>query len=228
MKLLLTSGGVTNDSIAKALEELVGKQPKDIKVAFIPTAANPDRSEKDWLIRDLYRLVERGYYVDIVELAALTPENLKAALEPADVIFLGGGNTFYLSYWIHKSGLNEMLPELLENRVYAGISAGSMVAGASLALSSQALNNPEAFKNENYKEIGPVGESSGKTLKFADLIFRPHLNSRFFTTVNIGLLEEKTKNLNAKVYALDDNSALKITDGNIDVVSEGEWKLFNG
>ena len=226
MKLLLTSGGVTNDSIAQALEDLVGKQPKDIKIAFIPTAANLDRSSKEWLIRDEYRLIERGYEVDIIELTAVKTPALKQALEAADVIFLGGGNTFYLSYWLEKSGLADMLPELLETRVYAGISAGSIVAGSSLVLSSHALNNPQAFQDQDYDELGPEGESSGFTLKFVDLIFRPHLNSRFFTSARIDLLEEKVKGLSSDVYALDDDSALKIVDGNIEVVSEGEWHHF--
>jgi dipeptidase E len=227
MKLLLTSNGLSNDSIAAALEDLTGKKPEDVKIAFIPTAANPDRSDKEWLIKDLYRIHERGYYVDILDLPAISNEKLKSALEDADVIFVGGGNTFYLSYWMQKSGLFDLLPDLLKTKVYAGISAGSMVAGRSLVLSSQALNNPEAFVDEDYEEIGPVGESSGNTLALADLVFRPHLNSRYFTLARIDLLEEKAKGIQWPVYALDDDSALKIVDGKIEVVSEGEWKSIN-
>ncbi len=228
MKLLLTSGGITNDSIAKAFEDLVGKKPNDIKIAFVPTAAHASRGEdKEWLINDLYRLHARGYYVDIIELTALSQKQLRAAFEAADVIFVGGGNTFYLSYWLQKSGVAEMLPELLKTKIYAGISAGSMVAGSSLVLSSQAVSNPDAFRDEDYDELGPAGESSGFTLHFADLIFRPHLNSKHFSMARIDVLEEKTKSLNAKVYALDDDSALSIVDGKVEVISEGAWAVFN-
>lgn len=223
MKLLLTSNGLSNDSIAKALEELTGKKPNEVKVAFIPTAANLDRSDKEWLIKDLYRIHKRGYYVDIIDLPAFTQENLKSALEAVDVILIGGGNTFYLSYWMQKSGLSDMLPELLKSKVYVGISAGSMVAGRSLQLSSQAIENPIAFENEDYDEIGPKGESSARTLNLVDIIFRPHLNSRFFTFARKDILEEKAKGLAWQVYALDDTSALKIVDDTIDVISEGEW-----
>lgn len=228
MRILLTSNGLSNDSIAKALEDLTGKKPEDVKIAFIPTAANPDRSDKQWLINDLYRIRERGYYVDVIDLPAFTPEKLKLALEEIDVIFVGGGNSFYLSYWIQKSGLSDLLPELLKSKVYAGISAGSMVAGQSLVLASQALKNPSAFEDKDYDTLGPTGESSGTTLQLANLVFRPHLNDRLFSLVRIDILEEKIKGVEWPVYALDDNSALKIIDGEIEVVSEGDWKLLNG
>lgn len=226
MKLLLTSNGLFNESIADALQDLVGKQPQDTRVAFIPTAANPDRQSKDWLIRDQYRILERGYEVDIIELTAIKPESLRMALENVDVIFIGGGNTFYLSYWMQKSGLFDLLPELLKTKVYAGISAGSMIMGQSLVLTSQAINNIEAFFDEDYDELGPKGESSGKTLKLVDFIFRPHLNSRHFSLARMDILEEKVKQVDFPVYALDDNSALKVIDGKVEVVSEGEWRLL--
>lgn len=225
MKLLLTSNGLSNDSIAGAFEELIGNKPADARVAFIPTAAHAERSDKEWLINDLYRIRQRGYHVDIIELTALTPQQVEAALAEADAIFVGGGNTFYLSYWMQKSRLFTLLPKLLETKVYAGISAGSMIAGQSLALSSQALKNQQAFEDEMYGEIGPAGQSAGETLKFVDFIFRPHLNSRFFSMKDTGELQKHATALGTQIYALDDNSALKITDGKLSVVTEGEWTL---
>ncbi len=227
MKLLLTSNGLFNDSIANAFHDLVGKKPQNTKVAFIPSAANPDRSSKEWLILDQYRILERGYNVDIIELTAITPERLKTALENVDVIFIGGGNTFYLSFWMQKSGLFALLPELLKTKVYAGISAGSMIIGQSLVLTSQALKNTQAFVDEDYDELGPEGESSGKTLKLVDFIFRPHLNSRYFNLARMDILEQKVKQVDFPVYALDDNSGLKIVDGDIKIISEGVWKFFD-
>ncbi|MEO6761164.1 MAG: Type 1 glutamine amidotransferase-like domain-containing protein [Candidatus Saccharimonadales bacterium] len=226
MRLLLTSNGLSNDSIAHALEELTGKKPTDTKIAFIPTAANPDRENKDWLIEDLYNIHSRGYYVDIIDLPAITQTKLKQALDNVDVIFVGGGNTFYLSYWIQKSGLSGMLPELLKSKVYAGISAGSMVAGRSLKLSSQIDESPITFADNNYDLIGPTGESSAKTLNLTDIVFTPHLNSEYFKLVRKDILIEKAKGLKWPVYALDDNSALKIVDDKIEVISEGDWTFI--
>jgi dipeptidase E len=226
MKLLLTSNGLSNYSIAMAFRELVGKDPQKTKIAFIPTAANPDRSNKEWLINDLYRIKQQGYYIDIIDLPALSETELENALDEVDVIFVGGGNTFYLSYWMQKSGLMDMLPRLLNTKVYAGISAGSIIAGTSLALSSPALKNPEAFKDGDYDLVGPKGASSSKTLNLVNFVFRPHLNSRYFNLVRKELLEQKAKEINYSVYALDDDSALKIIGDSIEVISEGEWTLI--
>ena len=138
-----------------------------------------------------------------------------------------GGNTFYLSYWLQKSGLFKILPELLKTKVYAGISAGSMIMGDSLVLSSQTQNNPQSFEDEDYDLAVSTGEASGKTLCMVPLIFRPHLNSRWAPNARNEIIAKKVAKLTDKVYALDDNSALKIIDETIEVVSEGEWKLFN-
>lgn len=227
MKLLLTSSGLTNPGICKALEELIGKPAKDSKIGFIPTAANSERGDKEWLINDLYRIRQQGYLVDIIELTALSPDAVARALEDKDVIFIGGGNTFYLSYWLQKSGLFNLLPELLKTKVYVGISAGSMIAGESLVLSSQAQNNIHAYEDEDYDQAVSTGEASGKTLGLASLIFRPHFNSRWFPNARNETIAKKAAELTDKVYALDDSSALKIVDGKIEVVSEGNWKEYN-
>jgi dipeptidase E len=227
MKLLLTSNGLSNDSIAKAFQDLVGKKPEDTKVAFIPTASNVERGSKEWLIDDLYRLKSRGYIVDIVELTALEPENIKKILEDSDAIFVGGGNTFYLSYWMQKTGLLNLIPELVEQgRVYAGISAGSIIAGAQIVPSS-ALDSIKDFRDDDYYEKAIKGEASAKALRLANLVFCSHLNSDLFPRVRKEILEQIVDKLPAPLYALDDSSALKIIDGKIEVVSEGEWLILN-
>ncbi len=53
MKILLTSGGITNESIKTALFDLVGKNPEDTSLTFIPTASNMEQGDKSWLINDL-------------------------------------------------------------------------------------------------------------------------------------------------------------------------------
>jgi len=227
MRLLLTSNGLSNQSIARAFLDVAGKDAKDIKVGFIPTAAMVEPGDKGWLINDLANIQKLGCYVDIIDIGQLSKDEWLPRLKTCDVIFVGGGNTFYLSYCMQKCGLFNMLPELLETRMYAGISAGSMVAAQSLALASQALKNEEAFSDEDYDLLGPKGRSSGKTLQFVDFIFRPHLNSRYFTMAKKEILIEKTKHLDKPVYALDDSSALKIIGNQIEVISEGEWILLN-
>lgn len=227
MKLLLTSNGLSNDSIASAFSELIGKKPSDSKIAFIPTAAICDRGDKYWLIDDLYRIKEYGYHVDIIEISALSPDAIENSLIRSDAIFVGGGNPFYLSYWMQKKGLFDLLPTLLMTKVYAGISAGSMIAGNSFQLSSKALERG-ILEESDYNDIGPIGESSAKTLNFVNFIFKPHLNSMHHADKRSEKYVRKNAAKTGKlVYTLDDQSALKIIDNKIEVVSEGEWLLLN-
>lgn len=226
MKLLLTSAGITNESIKEALRDLVGKPYKDIKIAFIPTAAFAETGHNDWLIDDMYRVKQTGACVSVIDIAQLSKVELLSRLEDVDVIFVGGGNTFYLSYRMQKSGLMQALPELLKTRVYAGISAGSMVVGDSLRVTSQAVAKGKLI-DEEYDELGPEGKSSAKTAKLVKFVVRPHLNSRFFPKVSGVYVQEVAKELNVPIYAIDDQSAIKVRDGKIEVVSEGEWLRYN-
>ncbi|MCC2630714.1 MAG: peptidase dipeptidase dipeptidase [Candidatus Paceibacter sp.] len=218
MKLLLTSAGVKNKSIARALIELVGKPAHETSIAFIPTAANVEEGSKDWLITDLNNLIQEGYKsVDIVDISALPKEMWEPRLKAADILFFGGGNSFHLMHWLKKSGLADMLPELLTTRVYAGISAGSMVASKDLSLSqSQRLY---------YEDLDRTEDMSG--LGFVDFYLRPHLNSPYFTKIRKEYLEELAQEISEVIYALDDNSALKVVAGKVEIVSEGECLVFN-
>lgn len=223
MKLLLTSAGLSNQSIINSLQKLVGKPFEELNAVFIPTAANVEEGDKDWLINDLEAAKSLNFNsLDIVDIAALQPEWAQKRIEKADVIFVGGGNSFYLSYWLEKSGLFDLLPELLKTRLYVGISAGSMAITANLRVSSTGQ-----LIDEEYDELGPEGQSLAKTAKLVDFVIRPHLNSQWFSKIRIDFLSEVAKQINETMYVLDDDSAVEVDEGNIQVISEGEWKKFN-
>lgn len=231
MKLLLTSNGLSNTSIAKALEELVGKPRKEIKIAFIPNAGFPvddfKNESREWLVNDMYRIKEFCGFIDIVSLADLSKDQVQERLEYADVIFVGGGNAFYLSYCLEKAELFDKLPNLLKTRVYAGISAGSMIATQSLRTASGAINKRDKFYDEEYDEMGPEGKSAGRSLKLVDFVVRPHLNSKSFPKIRGDYLKEIAKDVDVPLYAIDDDTAIKVVDGKIEVISEGDWKLYD-
>ena len=217
MKFLLTSAGIVNKSIEKAFFELVEKKAQDITLAFIPTAANVEEGDKSWLITDLYNLKNRNFKcIDVVDISALEQKIWKPRLELADVLVFSGGNTFHLMYWLKKSSLAHMLLDLLKTRVYVGISAGSMVTTKNLVLSqSKQLyyeNLPKNYSNEG--------------LGFFNFHFRPHLNSPDFPNVRHEFLKKIAKELKDPIYALDDQSALKIQDEKIEVISEGEYIII--
>ena len=224
MKLLLTSNGLSNKLIADAFVKLVGKNPKDIKVAFIPTAALTEPDSKNWLIDDMYRIKELGCDVDIVDLAQLTKKEWQERIKPCDVIFVGGGSTFYLSYWMQKSGFFEALPELLKTKVYAGISAGSIIVGQTMRVTTEALEGIGILTDDEYENLGPKGRSSSKTFGFVDFNLRPHLNSKQNHKVrNERFITKIAKAMDKPLYAFDDASAIQVVNGEVEAISEGRW-----
>lgn len=216
MKLLLTSAGLKNKSIFDALIEMVGKPANKISVAFVPTAANYERGDKSWLIDDLVNLKERNFKsIDIVDISGLQKEDWIEAFSTADVLFFGGGNTFHLMYWVEKSGLKKILPSLLKTKVYVGISAGSCIAGPTI------YNSVQNLFDEKYKLKIENG------LRLVNFQIIPHLNSPYFSKIREGYLREASVDLNEPIYAIDDDSAIKVVGDNVSIVSEGKHIEIN-
>ncbi|MEI6352516.1 MAG: Type 1 glutamine amidotransferase-like domain-containing protein [Candidatus Nomurabacteria bacterium] len=218
MKLLLTSSGITNQSIAKALFELAGKNPEDTSLVFIPTASNIETGDKSWLINDLNNLYKLNLKsISITDISAV-PENIwRPQIEEADVIFFEGGNTYYLMEWVNKSGLADLLPELLKIKVYVGVSAGSMITNPNLNIEISKL-----IYNEDLEK-----DSDIPALNYTDFYFLPHLNNSYFSLAREENIKNIADTIQKKVYALDDNSALKIIDGEVEIISEGEYLEYN-
>lgn len=212
MKLLLTSAGFTNSTISDSLAELAGKPFDQLSLAFIPTAANMEDEDKQWLIEDLYRCKKLGFEsIYVIDIAAIPEECWQLRLRKADVILVGGGDAAYLLEKIRTSGLADQLPKLLDSKVYVGISAGSMVVGPPIAREL----SEELFGKE------------GTGLDLVDFLVKPHLNSPYFPERSPEEMKAIFANSPKTVYALDDNSAVMVDGSNTEVVSEGEWYKFD-
>jgi len=210
MKLLLTSAGLSNQTLVNAFNKLVDIPSEKIHIAFIPTAANVEVGDKDWLINDYANLKKQNYIVDIVDISALPKKIWLPRIKDANVIFVGGGNTFHLMYWFEKSGLKELLPELIKTRVYAGISAGSCITGPTI------YNSVQNLFGEKYEL------KIKKGLNLVNIQIIPHLNSDYFPKIREENLEIASKNLTEPVYAIDDDSAVIVDGDKIEIVSEGK------
>jgi dipeptidase E len=217
MKLLLTSAGIRNQTILKGLDELADKPLDQLKVAFIPTAANLESGDKDWLIDDLRRLSFLKFsQIDIVDISALPKEIWLTRLKEADILFVEGGNTYHLMYWFNKSGLSKILPKLLETKIYIGVSAGSIIATPSLINAD--------FESKPLKKINE--EIFHEGLKLVDFMIEPHINSEYFPDSTLEKLAKRSKKYNSPVYGIDDETAIKIDGDKIEVISNGVWKKF--
>ncbi len=218
MKLLLTSGGITNLSISKALFELVGKAPEETSLVFIPTASNKEAGDKSWLISDLMNLKNQNFKsIDIADISAIDEALWRPRFDAADVLFFEGGSNYHLMRWINRSGLAKLLPEYLKTKVYAGLSAGSMITSK---------DQPVKFSQAIYEEDFDENEDM-PSLNLVDFYFLPHLNSPYFKNLREDFIRKIAEGMKDKIYAMDDQSALKVVDGKINVVSEGKWFEIN-
>lgn len=215
MRLLLTSAGITNKSIEEEFLRLVGKPFGETLVAFVPTASNLVAEDKFWVINDLTMLKKLGCKVDIVDPTALPKENFLTRFEKADVIFVEGGDTFYLMDCIHRFSAFEPLKELLQSKVYVGVSAGSAICSKDLAL---------AAAQKMYDEA-PDRKEDVRGLNVIPFYIFPHYGSKeWFPKVTKENASEFLSVYESEIYLIDDMTAISVEEGVIKVISEGSWE----
>lgn len=219
MKLLLTAAGISNQSIRNALVDLLGKPISESSALFVPTAIYGINGGAD-IIRKVIcgtlgdPFCELGWKsLGLLELTAL-PTMKKdlwlPMLHETDALLVGGGDCQYLCYWMIQSGLADLLPSLLTRIVYVGLSAGSMIM--------------TSFGTTYGNHTLPA--DTKKCLGIVDFALHPHLNHKQFPSNSLINLEKLAATIPMPSYMIDDNTAIKVTDGNIEVISEGQWKLF--
>ena len=220
MKLLLTSAGVKNASIHNALVELLGKPIAESDALCIPTAAygHPRSSpEKAWSFisgQSPLPMCGLGWKsVGVLELTALPSideERWVPWVRETDVLLVAGGDALYLCHWMRQSGLADLLPSLSET-VWVGLSAGSMVMTPRIG--------------EDFVQWRPpTGDDS--TLGVVDFSICPHLAQEGMPGNSMAEAESWAAGIAGPAYAIDDETAIKVTDGTVEVVSEGHWKLL--
>jgi dipeptidase E len=218
MRLLLTSAGITNPSIHDTLVELLGKPIAEASALCIPTAAyghpmaGPGAAWRFISGRDPFcPMCELGWQsLGVLELTALPSidEELWVPLvRETDVLPVNGGDPLYLCYWVRQSGLAASLRET----VYVGLSAGSLVLAPHIGA---------AF----VRWTPPTG--GDETLGMVDFALFPHLDHEMLPDNSLAAAERWAAGMAVPGYAIDDQTAIKVTDGAVEVVSEGHWKVF--
>ena len=218
MKLLLTSGGIRNKTLEAKLLELMGKSFEESKVVFIPTASHMEIGDKSWFIKDLAKLKELNFKeIDIADIAVAPRDIWLQKLESADVIFCEGGSNFFLARVFKQSNLKEVLEKLLEEKVWVGASAGGMIMSPyQSTVISQEIYEEDFQETENIDSLG-----------FVNFQIIPHFNSGDFVKIKEDNIRRVLKGFKEKVFVLDDNSAIAVVDGKVEVVSEGDWFEIN-
>jgi dipeptidase E len=224
MKLLLTSSGISNPSIEGALVDLLGKPIAESSALVVPTAIYPfpDGPGGAWQAisgRTRHPFSGLGWQsLGVLELTALPSikeESWVPKLRETDALLVWGGHVMYLGYWMRQSGLAALLPSLL-NTVYVGVSAGSIV---------MTPHNPDVEFNLQWLPAGSdLAREGDGGLGLVDFAVTVHVDAEGFNTS--ADVERWASGIPVPTYALDDQTALKVTDGGVEVVSEGNWTLF--
>ncbi|HUC26792.1 MAG TPA: Type 1 glutamine amidotransferase-like domain-containing protein [Streptosporangiaceae bacterium] len=219
MKLLLTSGGITNTSIRNALVGLLGKPIADSSALCIPTAEYghsmcTPASVWRFIAGQSAPMCDLGWKsIGVLELTALPSigdERWVRWVREADVLLVDGGDATYLCHWIRQSGLADLLPSL-QDTVWVGVSAGSMVMTPRIG---------------DYFVTWTPPSGSDSTLGVVDFSIFPHLDHELMPGNTLAEAERWAAEIAGPAYAIDDQTAIKVTDGIVEVVSEGHWKLL--
>jgi len=242
MRALLTSSGIKNSSIHDALVDLLGKPIAESNALFIPTAIYPFPGGPGMAWRAISGqasspLGELGWKsLGILELTALASIEEAAwvpTVRDADALLVWGGDPLFLANWMRRSGLTGLLPTLRSEAVYVGVSAGSIAAASTFV---------ETYREPPRGNEGPVSSQevvfatpdgdvdrllvTGRGAGLVDFAVIPHLEHPDHPDASLANAEKWAAHIPAPTYAIDDESAVKVVDGAVEVVSEGQWRLF--
>jgi len=219
MKLLLTSAGIKNASIDDALVDMLGKPIAESNALCIPTAsyghpmAGPGGAWRIITGRAATPMCELGWkslgVLELTALPSIDEELWVPIVKETDALLVGGGDALYLAHWMRQSGLADLLPSL--RAVWVGVSGGSMVMAPNVG------EEPIIWK--------PPG-GGDRALGLVDFSIFPHVDHEALPDNSMANAEKWAAKLPVPGYAIDDQTAIKVTNGTVEVVSEGHWKLF--
>jgi dipeptidase E len=242
LKLLLVSSGVTNASIRNALIDLLGKPIEESSALFIATGMHPFAGGPGGIHRAIAgdakgKLYDFGWKsIGLLELTAL-PSIDRATWEPGvretDAILVWGGDPVYLAHWLRKSGLADVM-RTLDNTVYVGVSAGAIATADTF---TETYGDPpkrdgDVLKHEKIAWISPEdGETevdlvTAHGIGLVDFAVIPHYVNPDHGEVTPTNAERWATHNPGATYAIDEATAIKVVDGRVEVISEGQWRLF--
>jgi dipeptidase E len=222
MRMLLTSNGIRNDVTRAALQDLLGKPFAESRIAVVLDAILPFGGDKSMLLDNLESIRALGWAeLDILSLFAGPAPLLESRLRAADVVLGYGGSNIWLAHAWQATGLDRLLPELLEAKVYVGWSAGSLIFSHRHAAAADALDDdePEIF---GVADVRPA-------IGLFDWFELCHLGASYFPHLTAEWAAERARRMACPLWVLDDDSALLIRDADAEpeVVSSGHWLRFD-
>ena len=212
-KLLLTSAGIVPE-IRDNFLALLTKKPAETKVAFITTAAYGESSNPTWMEKDRELLQNCGITeIEDLDLKDKTQKELKNILADKDIIYVNGGNTFYLLYWVRKSDFGPVLADFLgKSGLYVGVSAGSYIACPTIEQAT--------WKHQDRNRI--------KITDFTALNLVPFLITAHFEEKYRPIVDQAAKRTQYPIVALTNTQAILVKNKSITFTGPGKKECWNG
>jgi dipeptidase E len=221
MKLLLTSAGIKNPSIHRALVELLGKPTAEANALCITTASyghpsvNPQRA---WSfvsgVGSMTPMVELGWksmgLLEPLALPSIPRERWEPWIRETDILLVNGGDALFLAHWIRETGLAELV-RTLPDLVWCGLSAGSMVMAPRMG--------------DDFIQWRPP-DGADRGLGVVDFSIGPHLAPDGMPGNSMAELEAWATSIDGPKYAIDDDTAIQVVDGQVEIITEGQWRFF--
>jgi len=209
MKLFLTSAGIVPE-VTKDFIELLNKDPKSARLVFVPNAADHE-PDKLYVEEDKKRLASLGFDFKTVDLKNENQISLDEKFNNADIVFVEGGNTFYLLDLVKKSGFDKSVKKFLERGgVYVGVSAGSIIAGPNI--------EPAGWK---YADKNIVGLNDLAAMGLVSFAIAPHIDNS-----NIEEVKREAAKVCYPVIALADEQAVLVDGNRVEIIGGGDKIVF--
>ncbi|MEU4236883.1 Type 1 glutamine amidotransferase-like domain-containing protein [Actinoplanes sp. NPDC026619] len=220
MNLLLTASGLRNETLREALRDMLGRPFGSANVVFVPTASVAEPGDHGWFVADMVRLHGLGWReFDVLELNGLPQPMVLDRLLHADVIYVEGGSHYHLARSITGNDLAGGLLAALESRVYVGVSAGSMIFSRNLTEHSADVIGDAA-------DLHVLGATTVQPpFGLFDWYLKPHLYSPSFPERDEAWADRIVARADFPIYFIDDDTAVRVIDDKVDVVSEGQWRF---
>ena len=178
---------------------------KGKSVAYIPTASLAEEPG-GWAALEKQNLEQMGLVVDEVEVSTAPYAAIQRALQKNDLIYIAGGNTFFLLQALKQSGADRLIrEEVHKGKPYIGESAGAIAAAPDIAYSS-AMDDPgkapglQDYTGLHLTEWYPV----------------PHQGNPEYGAAVEQIVAAYASTLDLKV--IDDHQALFVEDGQVEVL----------
>lgn len=222
MRLLLTGGGVNNPTMHAALVDMLDKPIDQCTALCIPTAQyghpHVGPGVKPWNFvsgHEDSQMTQLGWksvgLLELTALPSLPEERWVPLVRETDVFLAAGGDALYLAHWMRESGLADMMP-MLPNAVWVGLSAGSMVMTPRIGKPFMGWQPPSG---------------DDRALGVVDFAIYPHLDHPMLPSNTMANAEKWVAMLDCPAYAIDDDTAIRVVDGVVDIVTEGQWRRFD-